>query len=1027
MEGPNYPTGQGIRPFIQQLDLENSPQWAFYYKTPFTFYQVGYNNGTYMTDIKMNLLEDEFFVRIGAHYIFRHKTSTGSLVETYKYNSTSTNLYSTQNSLALDIDGNLYVAIFGDQWQIIKFKPVDRLQNGHNDLINTPVSQLTINSLGENFVTNIQTLTINSEEYFLTGSFIYVSNVVTGVSFNASCVIQLISANLTTISSYTIAIQTFKNNYYPNNQELYDLGKSYRNLDALIVNNQVNVYGIADSYDNQDQMVFTWIKLDSDAKFDPNTAINLELNLQEMEGHFYCLDFTIKNQTTIAATLNTNTINYKNGIITINLQTKTGYYFIFSYEQLGIIRMGFHDMRTNYFVGSVQSLRNQPSYTKTGTNAYFQTYYQEHSSLPFNRTSINIDSSSLIALGQGQLFNPATLTYDISYNKIIETIIGAQIMPMNKIFVPFTTEYYFDFYRNEFYQKLYVKPVCFAQKNLTYMFYLNESHNPASVLFKFYEESDFELDIVEYLAVHPYLIGYKIVDFIAKYNENCLYSTTFPFTNTTQDIQKYGVQLCTDQSSQISISPLLVNFIDRCEEAGSLINMTTLEPQYTYFKGYPALSIPFPFATFGDYAFQGNNLLIQSNLSTFTYNQTFVFDVKVQLDTVATRTFLMPITINMHIENCAYSKITTQKFSNVKYKIFKGKAAKGQYIPLKVWNQDKLSCPPLLYKYYIDGITLTKSYENIIYYDEIGNFLAINTNDTKLSNMKFTITITGSNSYVKDQSQFMLSFIKMIQPDEPPVFNYTSDQVNKKEQLFIRTKKLEKNTFEAKISSISNKGKLIIVSEQAASLIEEVPELLVYFKQAFLIRFTQEQKDPVLIKYWNVDQVNENKIVFNIKFPNPSNVSFSNSYDTIEIVLNKSSPIYQPDDYDVYIPQKFILQAQVPPQLSSQSIDVLESATGTVSYTMTSSIAVNIVLCLFLGASLKSLWTLMNTLQIIVYLPMLKMSLPSNFSMMCQSLIDIVNFNFIPKDQIQSTLKGLFRITNDQIVNDPNLNAIDIF
>eukprot|EP00347_Sterkiella_histriomuscorum_P023538 403334261 len=952
MEGPGQPTSQGIRPFIQQLDLENSPQWAFYYKTPFTFYQVGYNNEIYMTDIKINLLKDEFFVRIGAHYIFRHNTSTGRLVETYKYNSTSTSLFSTQNSLAQDINGNLYVAIFGEQWQIIKFKPVVSAQNGHNAIINTPVSQLTINYVSQNFVTNVQTLTINSEEYFLTGSFIYV-NVVTGVTFNASSVIQLISANLTTISSYTIAFKIFNNNQYPDNLQLYGLGQSYRNLDTLIVDNQVNVYGIADSNDDQNQMVFTWIKLDSDTKFDSDTAINLKLNQYEMEGHFYCLDFAIVNQTSIGAALNTNTINNKNGRILINFQTKTGYYFTYSYEQLGIIRMGFHSMTINYFVGFVQGLRSQPYYTKTGTNAYFQTYYQEHSSLPFNSSSINIESSSLISLGQGQIFDPATLTYDISYNKIIETIIGASIMPMNKIFVPFTTEYYFDFYRNEFYQKLYVKPVCFAQKNLTYMFYLNESHNPASVLFKFYEESDFELDIVEYLAVHPYLIGYKIVDFIAKYNENCLYSTTFPFTNTTQDIQKYGVQLCTDQSSQISISPLLVNFIDRCEEADSLINMTTLETQYTYFKGNPALSIPlkvnlkyshctysftltqtspnpysYPFATVGDYAFQDNNLLIQSNLSTFTNNQTFTFNVKVELDTVATRTFIMPITINMHIENCAYSKITTQKFSNVKYKMFKGKAAKGQYIPLKDWNQDKLSCPPLVYKYYIDGITLTKSYENIIYHDEIGNFIAINTNDTKLSNMKFTITITGSNSYVKDKSQFMLSFIKMIQPDEPPVFNYTSDQVNKKEQLFIRTKKLERYAFKAKIQSISNKGKLIVVSQQSASLIEEVPELQVYFKQAFLIRFTQEQKDPVLIKDWNVDQVDKNKIVFDIKFPNPSNVSFSNvrffklknsqqSYDTIEIVLNQSSPIYQPDAYDVYIPQKFILQAKVPPQLSS--------------------------------------------------------------------------------------------------------------
>ena len=67
---------------------------------------------------------------------------------------------------------------------------------------------------------------------------------------------------------------------------------------------------------------------------------------------------------------------------------------------------------------------------------------------------------------------------------------------------------------------------------------------------------------------------------------------------------------------------------------------------------------------------------------------------------------------------------------------------------------------------------------------------------------------------------------------------------------------------------------------------------------------------------------------------------------------------------------------------------------------MTGAITMNLGLSVVLGLSLKQLWMLMNTLQILTNLPLLELSLPSNVVMVAQSLRDISNMNLIPQAQM---------------------------
>lgn len=69
--------------------------------------------------------------------------------------------------------------------------------------------------------------------------------------------------------------------------------------------------------------------------------------------------------------------------------------------------------------------------------------------------------------------------------------------------------------------------------------------------------------------------------------------------------------------------------------------------------------------------------------------------------------------------------------------------------------------------------------------------------------------------------------------------------------------------------------------------------------------------------------------------------------------------------------------------------------------TVTGTVTMNIFLSIFLGVSLKKVWMLMNTLQILTNIPLMAFALPSNVVFTFQTLIDLAKFNFIPKDTIK--------------------------
>ena len=86
---------------------------------------------------------------------------------------------------------------------------------------------------------------------------------------------------------------------------------------------------------------------------------------------------------------------------------------------------------------------------------------------------------------------------------------------------------------------------------------------------------------------------------------------------------------------------------------------------------------------------------------------------------------------------------------------------------------------------------------------------------------------------------------------------------------------------------------------------------------------------------------------------------------------------------------------------------VLQKAAEAASGTLIATITINIVLSIVLGVSMKRLWTMINTIQIITHYPMQSISYPSNALLCFKSIVDVANMNIIPKAYIKKVLSSI--------------------
>lgn len=93
--------------------------------------------------------------------------------------------------------------------------------------------------------------------------------------------------------------------------------------------------------------------------------------------------------------------------------------------------------------------------------------------------------------------------------------------------------------------------------------------------------------------------------------------------------------------------------------------------------------------------------------------------------------------------------------------------------------------------------------------------------------------------------------------------------------------------------------------------------------------------------------------------------------------------------------------------------DQLQALERQMQNTMAAFSIGNLILNLFLGVGLRYLWKMVNLLQFIVFMRLWLVKIPAEADMFLKSLRALALFEFLPTDELDSTLMDWFGIEHE--------------
>ncbi len=82
----------------------------------------------------------------------------------------------------------------------------------------------------------------------------------------------------------------------------------------------------------------------------------------------------------------------------------------------------------------------------------------------------------------------------------------------------------------------------------------------------------------------------------------------------------------------------------------------------------------------------------------------------------------------------------------------------------------------------------------------------------------------------------------------------------------------------------------------------------------------------------------------------------------------------------------------------------MEKAFAIIDTSLSGGVVANVFIAVAFGASMKRMWSLLNTLQIITHIPLLAISIPSNLQVCLGTIISVSSLSIIPKEWVDKVL-----------------------
>jgi hypothetical protein len=89
----------------------------------------------------------------------------------------------------------------------------------------------------------------------------------------------------------------------------------------------------------------------------------------------------------------------------------------------------------------------------------------------------------------------------------------------------------------------------------------------------------------------------------------------------------------------------------------------------------------------------------------------------------------------------------------------------------------------------------------------------------------------------------------------------------------------------------------------------------------------------------------------------------------------------------------------------------VQKAFGFIDSSMTSGVIVNLVLALVIRAPMKQMWNMINSLQILTFMPSLNIEIPTNLRVCLLTIKEVANLSLIPQSLTDLIVKWVSGIS----------------
>jgi len=156
--------------------------------------------------------------------------------------------------------------------------------------------------------------------------------------------------------------------------------------------------------------------------------------------------------------------------------------------------------------------------------------------------------------------------------------------------------------------------------------------------------------------------------------------------------------------------------------------------------------------------------------------------------------------------------------------------------------------------------------------------------------------------------------------------------------------------------------------------------------------------------FWNITSFSRINIKFQITLSDYSTLNLRKEKEELEIYILEPK-LFKRSDYEDYTLQTTFLSINATglEDQNSASTVVTTSVSQTANIGTTSALVLGVAGGVLSGAAMTVLWSMINTLQMIEFLSLLSLNMPS-FTLNILKSLQVTSFNIIPFDTIYESL-----------------------